>query len=207
MIDMIQVFKHFHVYKSNMWLVAYLIYELSKSHVVNWVNSCIRYNKPFDDDGDDALGSFDRKKVVGGLILLGRFLHGPWLALLLLLLFFPHASQFFGGSYACTALPSATKALLSFYSIQRKLSFYVLNDEGSKRREKGSKAIQHGTLVICSNAIWPRRQYPPRVRTKSEGQQNCQKRLRNDLLLAGFCAPIEEPTKHDLMVMRSALPV
>ena len=121
--------------------------------------------------------------------------------------FFPHASQFFGGSYACTALPSATKALLSFYSIQRKLSFYVLNDEGSKRREKGSKAIQHGTLVICSNAIWPRRQYPPRVRTKSEGQQNCQKRLRNDLLLAGFCAPIEEPTKHDLMVMRSALPV
>ena len=88
MIDMIQVFKHCHVYKSNMWLVAYLIYELSKSHVVNFVNSCIRYNKPFDDDGDDALGSFDRKKVVGGLILLGRFLHGPWLALLLLL-FFP----------------------------------------------------------------------------------------------------------------------
>ena len=89
MIDMIQVFKHCHVYKSNMWLVAYSIYELSKSHVVNWVNSCIRYNKPFDDDGDDALGSFDRKKVVGGLILLGRFLHGPWLALLLLL-FFSH---------------------------------------------------------------------------------------------------------------------
>ena len=121
--------------------------------------------------------------------------------------FFPHASQFFGGSYACTALPSATKALLSFYSIQRKLSFYVLNDEGSKRREKGSKAIQHGTLVIyyCNLAApLP----PPRVPPAYVRSLKASKTAKNDYATTCLLLlPIEEPTKHDLMVMRSALPV
>ena len=40
---------------------------------------CVKFIKNLKEPGDDV---DDRKKVVGGLILLGRFLHGPWLALL-----------------------------------------------------------------------------------------------------------------------------
>ena len=103
--------------------------------------------------------------------------------------FFSHTlrSSSVGRMLGVQRLSASDEGSSQLLVLRRRLSFYVLN-EGSKRREKGSKAIQHGTLVICSNAIWPRRQYPPRVRTKSEGQQNCQKRLRNDLLLAGFCS-------------------
>ena len=90
--------------------------------------------------------------------------------------------------------------------LRRKLSFYVLN-EGSKRREKGSKAIQHGTLVIyyCNLAApLP----PPRVPPAYVRSLKASKTAKNDYATTCLLLlPIEEPTKHDLMVMRSALPV
>ena len=121
--------------------------------------------------------------------------------------FFPHASQFFGGSYACSTAPlSQRRGSSQLLLLRRKLSFYVLN-EGSKRREKGSKAIQHGTLVIyyCNLAApLP----PPRVPPAYVRSLKASKTAKNDYATTCLLLlPIEEPTKHDLMVMRSALPV